>query len=125
MKKHSGVKYSTVIGLVAAALLIAAGIFISLPSKRLSVSSYNYYPKWTDKSGVEYVGGDAYNYQMEASLKAGYVSGVMAMKAVFIGSGVILLCVTFFTMYRFSVMDRQTELLEQLAQTDVDTPAEK
>jgi phage terminase large subunit-like protein len=40
----------------------------------------------------EYVGGDAYNYIIGASLVGGRISGVFAMKAIFISVGILIFC---------------------------------
>ena len=40
----------------------------------------------------EYVGGDAYNYIIGASLVAGRISGTMTTKAIFVVSGILCLC---------------------------------
>lgn len=81
-----------ILGIFAAISLIVIGIEYPVPEKRVSVSSryeaYDY--DWTENTGAEYLGGDCYNYQVEASLKAGFVSGILAMKAIFIVGGTIL-----------------------------------
>ncbi len=82
------------IGVVLSMALIIFGIAFPMPEKHLYVSSYAYRSDWTG-NGEEYVGGDAYNYQMEASLKAGWVSGVVTMKTICICSGVLILFLTF------------------------------
>lgn len=40
----------------------------------------------------EYVGGDAYNFIIGATLIAGKISGIMTTKAIFIVGGVLCLC---------------------------------
>ena len=49
-----------------------------------------------DKDGYsaieEYVGGDAYNYIIGASLVAGKTSGIIAMKSIFIAVGWLIVC---------------------------------
>lgn len=82
-------KNSLIFSIAVSVILIGVGIFFPLPDKKIDLS-YSYNAKWTG-DGIEYVGGDAYNYQMEASLKAGWVSGVMALKAIFISAGAIIL----------------------------------
>ena len=71
--------------------LIAAGLIIAVPGDRLTT-----YESLGGSDGYsyirEYVGGDAYNYIMGASLVAGHISGAMAMKAVFIAVGALVAC---------------------------------
>lgn len=75
-------KGSQVLGIILAIALIVFGVVFPTPEKHIRVSGYDYDNPWTDSYGEEYVGGDAYNYQMEASLKAGYMGGVLAMKSI-------------------------------------------
>ena len=71
--------------------LVAVGLVIAVPGDHLTT-----YSILADKYGYsyikEYVGGDAYNYIIGASLVAGHISGNLAMKAIFIAGGVITAC---------------------------------
>lgn len=86
--------------LIVAVSLIRYGMNYSVPDKRIHVYSSSSSPSWSGDYGMEYVGGDAYNYQMEASLKAGYVSGVYAMKAIYTVGGTLLLFITLLSLDR-------------------------
>lgn len=85
-----------IFGLLAAIALIIFGIAFPVPEKYVDVSSnYSaYHSSWKENTGAEYVGGDAYNYQMEATLKAGYMSGVLAMKSITFVGGLLLFFIT-------------------------------
>lgn len=85
-------KNSFKISIAIAIILFCVGLFFPIPDKELSVGWSN--DTGWGKAGTEYVGGDAYNYQMEASLTAGWVSGVMAFKGIMIASGAILFSIT-------------------------------
>ena len=72
--------------------LVAAGFGISIPGDHLTtwsslrdVAGYSYIE--------EYVGGDAYNFIIGASLVAGHISGNLAARAIFIAGGVITACI--------------------------------
>lgn len=78
------------LGLCVGTGMIAYGNELELPDKNLIVSSYLPNDEWEDNVGDEYVGGDAYNYQMEASLKAGYMSGMMTVKAIMMAGGALI-----------------------------------
>ena len=71
--------------------LVAVGLIIAVPGDRLTT-----YESLGGSDGYsyirEYVGGDAYNYIMGASLVAGHISGTMTMKAVFIAVGALVAC---------------------------------
>ena len=84
--------YLLIIGIV----LILAGLIIQIPGGALTTykslngdKTDNYY--FDDKYSTidEYVGGDAYNYIIGASLVAGKTAGAMASKAIcFVGGAV-------------------------------------
>lgn len=79
-------------------LLILVGFFISVPGTYLTTidsldgdkSSYH-----DDRysSIEEYVGGDAYNYIIGASLIGGEIAGAKAQKAIFISVGALITCI--------------------------------
>ncbi|MGN0657568.1 MAG: hypothetical protein ACI4KR_12345 [Ruminiclostridium sp.] len=102
-------------GVIISVILIIFGAAFPIPKKHIYVSNYSYDTGWVDEKGEGYVGGDAYNYQIEASLKGGWVSGVLAMKAISVSSGILLF---FFVMYadkKQKELEKQTKLLEQIS----------
>jgi len=79
--------------------LILIGLLIPIPGGALTTYKYldgdkTEYSVFDDKysSIDEYVGGDAYNYIIGASLVAGKISGAMTTKAIFVVSGTLCLC---------------------------------
>ena len=110
-------KASQVFGIILAIALIAFGIAFPTPEKHLRVSSYSYDEPWHDEYGEEYVGGDAYNYQMEASLKAGYMSGVLAMKSITFVAGILLFFLTLYSRIKCEAIEEQTHLLSKYIET--------
>ncbi len=60
------------------------GITTKIPQKRINLYSYG------DSGYTEYVGGDAYNIQIEASLRGGQISGAKAAKSVYISCSALL-----------------------------------
>lgn len=110
-------KGSQVLGIILAVALIIFGVAFPVPEKYVSVSSSSYayeYP-WTKDRGAEYVGGDAYNYQMEASLKAGYMSGVLALKSISFVGGLLLFFLTLYSRVKCAAIEKQTRLLFEIA----------
>ena len=94
-KKNKVYLFPIIIGI--AFLLI--GLFIQVPGGALTTYSFlngdkatNY--EFDDKYTTidEYVGGDAYNYIIGASLVAGKISGTMTTKSIFIVGGALCLC---------------------------------
>lgn len=107
-----------VLGIIAAIV----GIFVSIgmintsndlkiPEKYMSVSSssYAYDYGWERNVGAEYIGGDAYNYMIEASLKAGYYNSVVTKKTLLNVSGYLLFAGSVFFMF-FSLYSLQSSL---------------
>lgn len=72
--------------------LVAIGLFIAVPGDHLTT-----YKSLADEAGYsyikEYVGGDAYNYIIGASLVGGHIAGTLTMKAVFVVGGVLTSCI--------------------------------
>ncbi len=109
-------KGSQILGIILAIALIAFGIGYPTPDKHLRVSGY-LSGDWIDTYGEEYVGGDAYNYQMEASLKAGYMGGVLAMKSTSFVGGLLLLFLTFYSRIKCAALEEQTRILSEFAKS--------
>lgn len=105
------------LGIAVAIALMIYGAVMKVPEKYVWVSSssaaYNY--SWERNTGAQYLGGDAYNYQVEASLKAGYLSGVFTVKSVTIVGGILLLFVSLFGLMRNLESEKQTRLLQAIA----------
>ena len=80
-------KFVGIVGLLVAIALLVAGFCIAVPDK--------YIPSWKDldEGGMEeYVGGDAYNFIIEAGLRGGEIAGATISKAVcFAASGIALI----------------------------------
>ncbi len=67
------------LGLVFAIVFLILALNMKIPEREI-----NYY-------GVEkYVGGDAYNYQIEASLRGGEIAGAQITRAIYYGIAAIL-----------------------------------
>lgn len=101
-----------ILGIIVALVMIGFGILYPVPDKYVRVDSgekaYEY--DWMENKGAQYVGGDAYNYQVEATLKAGYFAGVLAMKAIVFAGGMLLLFLSTFSYSKASLLMRANEL---------------
>ncbi len=82
--------------IVIGTILFIVGLFTQIPSKELTT-----YELLADEYSVieEYVGGDAYNYIIGASLVGGEIAGAKTQKAVFISAGLLIIC---FGLYSFA-----------------------
>ena len=83
-----------IIGLI----LVIIGICIKIPGDHLTTYSIldgkkSENGKYYFSTIEEYVGGDAYNYIIGASLIGGKIAGVMSMKSIFIVGGLLIACV--------------------------------
>lgn len=90
---------AAIVGIVCACHLMTYSSNLTLPEKYVFVSSSSYaydYP-WERNTGAQYLGGDAYNYIVEASLKAGYYNAVSNEKTITYTGGMLLLFLSVFT----------------------------
>lgn len=72
-----------VVCLVVGIFLLIVGLGVSIPSDY--ISSY---------SMTEYVGGDAYNFIVEASLRGGRIAATQISKGVYISVGLLIACIS-------------------------------
>ena len=110
-------KKTHIFGLLAAIALIIFSIAFPVPEKHIDVSSYYsaYQSSWKENVGTEYVGGDAYNYQMEATLKAGYMSGILAMKSITFVGGLLLFFLTLYPNAACSLTESQKSKINEIS----------
>lgn len=106
--------------------LILIGIFIKIPGgilttyKTLDGEKAESYVFDTKYSSIdEYVGGDAYNYEIGASLVAGKMAGTMISKSIFIVTGAVCICfgitmIIFLKNNDLSKFDKSNNILSQL-----------
>lgn len=94
MKKTVG----TII-LLCGLVLLSLGLLINIPGEVLTTYEYldnektDYYVRGNKYSSIdEYVGGDAYNYIIGATLVGSRISGSIAAKSIYISSGIICIC---------------------------------
>ncbi len=99
MKKSTSI-FILVIGVV----LLIVGLFLQVPSKELTT-----YSTLEGEYSVieEYVGGDAYNYIIGASLVSGEIAGAKTQKAIFISIGLLIIC---FGLYALSHIEKNNVL---------------
>lgn len=83
-------KGGAVTAIVLGIILIVLGIVIRIPSKELTT-----YKLLEGEYSIidEYVGGDAYNYIIGASLVAGNIAAAKISKSLFIAVGVLVMCI--------------------------------
>lgn len=78
----------TVLNNLAPIICLAIGIVLLIAGLRVSVPS-DYISSYSMK---EYVGGDAYNFIIEASLRGGRIAGALITKCVYIAVGLLISC---------------------------------
>lgn len=72
-----------VVCLTIGVILLIAGLGARVPSDY--ISSY---------SMMEYIGGDAYNFIIEAALRAGHIAGAETSKSICIAAGLLISCIS-------------------------------
>lgn len=72
--------YVKILLIICGIILVIIGIFSEIPSRELNFGSI-----------TEYVGGDAYNGMIEASIRGGEIAGAMITQAIYICSGLIII----------------------------------
>ncbi len=86
-------KEISIVVLCVGVLLLIIGLFLRVPGKNLDVEEYwmgdDYFTN-EDYIIKEYVGGDAYNYMIGASLAGGEIAGTLAKKAIYITMGCLI-----------------------------------
>ena len=101
-----------IFGIILAIGLIAAGIFLPVPNKEIDV--------WSNSSSgdgyYEYVGGDSFNIQIEASLRGGIIAGRIASKSVFISVGILLLFISIKTLIVLHSENAKLILLNRISE---------
>lgn len=102
---------ASVIGIIVSIILFCIGVFTNVPDKEIDFYGSDKY--------TEYVGGDAYNFQIEASLKGGVIAGAKAEKAIYISvSGLI------FVISLFGLTNKKVENQTALKDAPPTTPPE-
>lgn len=91
--------------IVVGIVLFAVGLFIRIPGKTLTTYSFN---DGEYSSIQEYVGGDAYNYIIGACLIGGEIAGAKTQKAIFISTGLLIVCLGLYMLCRASENNKNT-----------------
>ncbi len=110
-------KKSSWIPVAFGVVLILIGLLFPVPGTALTTYSSldgvstNTYSMGNKYSSIdEYVGGDAYNFIIGASLVAGRVSGAMTVKGIFVVGGLLCLC---FGMTMFAISKKPEDSREK------------
>ena len=96
------------------AILFITGLFTQIPSTKLTT-----YELLGDEYSVieEYVGGDAYNYIIGASLVGGEIAGAKTQKAVFISVGLLIICLGL-CLLAYSKKDKEEVILPETVENE-------
>lgn len=81
-------KVIPIIGIIISIVFLGLGIFTQVPSREIETYGVDSYK--------EYVGGDAYNIQIEASLRGGEIAGAKIQKAIYFSTAGIIFVVSLF-----------------------------
>ena len=88
---------------------------VELPRKYVYVSSLSsaYDSPWESNTGAQYLGGDAYNYIVEASLKAGYYNAVSNEKTITMVGSILLFFISAYVLIKgllISIVDHSSNI---------------
>lgn len=100
-------------GIFVSVLLIIFGAVFPIPKKEIRILDHCYDKSWFYEYGQEYWGGDS--YAVEASLKSGWLCGILVMKSISVASGILLFFAVIYADKKHKELEKQTKLLEQLA----------
>ena len=80
----------SILGMIAGLVLIIVSLTISVPSAQIGSRHLS------RRAGgyVQYVGGDAYNIMIEASLRGGEIAGRTTARAVYLTGGIMLFSIS-------------------------------
>ena len=79
-------KHFSIAGMVIGLILILVGLATTVPDDIIQTNVRN-----RERGGYErYVGGDAYNFMIEASIRSGEIAGRTASRAIYMTGGAIL-----------------------------------
>ena len=95
-------KLITVFGMIVGGILILASFFVSVPKRELS-------------NPPKYIGGDAYNYQIEASILGGEIAGAKTTKALYLIGGIVLFFGSLISFKFSNEFSSQNDLLQNIA----------
>lgn len=125
-------KYAFLCPIIFGVIFIIIGFCMQVPGGALTTYSSldghkvegNHY-KFSDKYSAidEYVGGDAYNYEIGASLVAGRTAGAMVSKNIFIFGGLLCICCGI-TLFMFQNPDEFITELRKIKNEKQIKPAE-
>lgn len=77
-----------VFSLILGIAFIIFGLILPIPKKDIDLYTFSFsHNEWTGDKFEEYVGGDAYNIMIEASLRGGIIAGRTATKAILVVGG--------------------------------------
>lgn len=88
-------------GWILSLSLLVAGMCVDVPSKSISFSSY------TQNGYTEYVGGDAYNFIIEAGLRSGFIAGRLTQQAVYYAAAAIVFMLTLLLLFFGGVLPQK------------------
>jgi hypothetical protein len=84
-------KCIAIIGLLVGLALVIVSFTVKIPDGIISM-----YGSRSDGGYKEYVGGDAYNIQIEATVRSGEIAGATSAKATYLAGGAIILIQSLF-----------------------------
>jgi hypothetical protein len=102
-------KFFSVVGMVIGLALIIMGIATTIPDDTIQTRIHD-----RERGGyIRYVGGDAYNFIIEASIRSGEIAGSATSRAIYLSSGAIVLSGSLIAFGAFLDKEKRPEKLKK------------
>ena len=107
-------KIFSIVGICVGLLLIIMGIATAVPDDIIQTGVLDRNNR--DRGGYQrYVGGDAYNFMIEASIRGGEIAGATTSRAIYLSSGAIIFSGSFIALGVFLDKEKRIRELESFS----------
>lgn len=107
---------ASLVGIILGIILLISGFATTVPDRMLPSFVSRSEREETGEGTPQYVGGDAYNFLMEASIRSGEIAGARTARAIYISSGVLLITISAMTFV--GEFDQKKEILSVTSTAD-------
>ena len=102
-------KNFAIVGIIVGLILVIVSFIIPIPETQIAMRGGREVGGY-----IEYVGGDAYNLIIEASLRGGEIAGATSSRASYLTSGVIISVISFLALgHAIDTTNPKEELVAQ------------
>ena len=84
---------ASIFGIVIGIIVLFVGLSTTVPDRSLPRLASERATSGDDEGTHRYVGGDAYNFIIESSIRGGEIAGATAARAIFVSSGLLIIVI--------------------------------